>query len=144
MLSRTVHVEPSVENRATAERLAEAFAGQTAVGLRLADGSIVALPQEFTALLQASVDHLVGGHGVTLLPSDTELSPAEAARILGLSRPFVAGLFDEGEILSRRLPGSRHRRALLCDVLAFQAQRDRRRAGRLAISEIMETSGLPY
>ncbi|MGA2307756.1 MAG: excisionase family DNA-binding protein [Acidimicrobiales bacterium] len=64
-------------------------------------------------------------------PAETILTPAEAAQLLGLSRPFVVRLLDDGEIPSERLPGSRHRRVRLSDVLAFSARREQRREGRL-------------
>ncbi len=74
-------------------------------------------------VLRVSADELSDGHAVTVLPSEVALSPAEAAELLGLSRPFVVRLLDQGEIPSEHLPRSRHRRILLSDVLAFQARR---------------------
>ncbi|HET6832469.1 MAG TPA: helix-turn-helix domain-containing protein [Acidimicrobiales bacterium] len=93
--------------------------------------------------LRASADELADGHAVTVLPSEVALSPAEAAELLGLSRPFVVRLLDQGEIPSERLPRSRHRRVLLSDVLAFQAQRERRRTGRQRVAVAVEDAGLP-
>ena len=84
------------------------------------------------------------GHAVTVLPSEVSLTPAEAAELLGSSRPFVARLLDESEIPSERLPRSRHRRVLLSDVLAFQAKRERRREGRRRIAAAVEEADLPY
>lgn len=67
----------------------------------------------------------------------------EAVELLGLSRPFVVRLLDEGEIPSERPPRSRHRRVLLSDVLAFQAQREQRRTGRQRVSQVIDEAGLP-
>jgi len=72
------------------------------------------------------------------------LTPAEAGELLGLSRPFVSRLLDAGEIPSEQLPGSRHRRVRLSDVLAFQARRESRRAGRRAVAEAADAAGIPY
>ena len=47
---------------------------------------------------------MADGHAVTVLPSEASLTPAEAAELLGLSRPFVVRLLDEGDIPSQRLP----------------------------------------
>jgi excisionase family DNA binding protein len=69
---------------------------------------------------------------------------AEAAELLGLSRPFVARLLERGDIASELLPGSRHRRIRLEDVLAFQDRRERRAEGRRRISDIAATADLPY
>jgi excisionase family DNA binding protein len=47
---------------------------------------------------------------------------------LGLSRQFVDRLIDHGDLPSRHLPGSRHRRIRVADVVAFGQRRDERRA----------------
>ena len=72
------------------------------------------------------------------------LTPAEAAELLGLSRPFVARLLERGDIPSELLPESRHRRIKLEDVLAFQDRRERRAEGRRRIADIAATADLPY
>ena len=87
---------------------------------------------------------MADGHAVTVLPSEVLLTPAEVAELLGLSRPFVVRLLDEGEIPAERLPRSRHRRIRLTDVLAFQARRHQRREGRRRVAAEVETAGLPY
>ncbi|WP_208105596.1 helix-turn-helix domain-containing protein [Streptomyces sp. GC420] len=66
-------------------------------------------------ILIASAGELAAGHAVTVLASETELTPAEAGELLGLSRPFVARLLDSGDIPSAYLPGSRHRVVRLAD-----------------------------
>ena len=115
-----------------------------AITLQLPDGSSVPLPCALVDVLRASADELADGHAVTVLPSEVALTPAEAAELLGLSRPFVVRLLDEGEIPSERLPRSRHRRVLLSDVLNFQAQREKRRTGRQRVAEAVEEADLPY
>ncbi len=112
--------------------------------LRRPDDTYVPLPPALTRLLAASLRELAAGHAVTVLPSETLLTPAEAAELLGLSRPFLSRLLDAGEILSERLPHSRHRRVRLSDVLTFQARRETRRAGRQAIADAADTAGIPY
>lgn len=84
------------------------------------------------------------GHAVTVLASDVLLTPAEVGDLLGLSRPFVARLLDQGQIPSEYLPESRHRVVRLEDVLAFQARRERRREGRRRIVSELESEDLPY
>lgn len=66
------------------------------------------------------------GQAVTVVPSDAELTPAEAAEPLGVSRPYVMRLLDNGTMPSERPPGSTHRRVRLADVLAYRANRDSR------------------
>ena len=63
---------------------------------------------------------------VVLLRGESEVSPAEAGELLGISRQFVDRLIDVGKLPARRLPGSRHRRLRAADVIAFAARRDER------------------
>ncbi len=95
-------------------------------------------------VLVASAGELSEGHSITVLPSDALLTPSEVADLLGLSRPFVVRLLDAGDIPSDRLPGSRHRKVRLADVLAFQTRRERRRKGREAVAEAVADADLPY
>ena len=50
-------------------------------------------------------------------------------KILRLSRLFEARLFERGDQPSQFLPGSRHRRTRLEDVLTFRAGRERTAEG---------------
>jgi excisionase family DNA binding protein len=145
VLSSAVRVEPEEAERESAARVARAVRGRRgSLALQLPDGTSVPLPRALVEVLRASADELADGHAVTVLPSEVSLTPSEAAELLGLSRPFVVRLLDEGEIPSERLPRSRHRRVLLSDVLAFQARRERRRTGRQRIGAAIEDAGLPY
>jgi len=143
--SSAVRVEPKKAERESAAEVARAVGGRSrSFMLQLPDGTAVPLPRALVEVLRASADEMADGHAVTVLPSEVSLTPAEVAELLGMSRPFVVRLLDEGEIPSERLPRSRHRRVLLSDVLAFQARRERRKAGRQRIAEAMEEADLPY
>lgn len=108
------------------------------------DGRRVALPWSLVAVMRASARELAEGHAVTVLPADAMLTPAEVGELLGLSRPFVAGLLDQGETASERLPGSPHRRVRLADVVAFAERRDRRSEGDRRIADAVADADLPY
>lgn len=146
VLSNAIRVEPGEGDRDFAARIAVGIGTpeEHSFTLHLPDGSVVNLPTALVEILRASADELAEGHAVTVLPSEVALSPAEAAELLGLSRPFVVRLLDRGEIPSERLPRSKHRRVLLSDVLAFQAQRDRRRTGRQRLANLVADADLPY
>lgn len=145
VLSTAVRVEPNKTERESAAEVARAVRSRSrSLMLQLTDGTSIPLPRALVEVLRASADELADGHAVTVLPSEVALTPAEAAELLGLSRPFVVRLLDHDEIPSERLPRSRHRRVLLSDVLAFQARRERRRAGRQRIAATVEDAGLPY
>ncbi|RCG29511.1 DNA-binding protein [Sphaerisporangium album] len=112
--------------------------------LRGPDGRDIVLPEPLVALIMAAAHDLAKGNAVFALPVESRLTPSEVAKLLGLSRPFVSRLLDEGEIPSQHLPESRHRVVRLADVLEFQARRERRAEGRRRIMEIAEETDLPY
>jgi excisionase family DNA binding protein len=145
VLSSAVRVEPKKADRESAAEVARVVGSRTrSLILQLPDGTSVRLPRALVEVLRASADELADGHAITVLPSAVALTPAEAAEVLGLSRPFVVRLLDQDDIPSERLPRSRHRRVLLSDVLDFQARRERRRAGRQRIAAAVEEAGLAF
>lgn len=92
-------------------------------------------------LLQASVQELGDGHTVALVATEQELTPAAAASLLGISRPhLVNSLLHSGQ-LAYRMEGTHHRLTLK-DVLAYQAERDRRHAAADALTRLTEDLGL--
>jgi excisionase family DNA binding protein len=129
-----------------AGELAAALADEPTHGVILSfpDGRRVELPASMVEVVRRVARELSTGRAITVLPTDTTLTPAEVAKLLGLSRPFVVGLLDDGVIASERLPRSRHRRVRLTDVVAFAAQREQRRQGRRQIADAMADADLPY
>lgn len=120
-----------------AERLSQAggqvelLLGQGAQAVRITLTPLVA------QLLQASVQELGEGHTVALVATEQALTPAAAARLLGISRPhLVNALLHTGQLPSR-LEGTHHRIALK-DVLAYQAERDRRHDAADALTRLTE------
>src|SRR5215207_472103 len=81
---------------------------------------------ELSQFLAATVSELAAGGEVILLRGESEISPAEAGELLGISRQFIDRLIDVGKLPARRLPGSRHRRIRVADVVAFGELRDER------------------
>jgi excisionase family DNA binding protein len=144
VLGSATRVEPGPEDRTSATSLSQAVAGANRLTLRLPDGSEVELPAALVRILQASANELSAGHAVTILSSEVLLTPAEVGDLLGLSRPYVARLLDQGQIPSEYLPESRHRVVRLGDVVEFQTRRERRREGRRRIAEAVESAELPY
>lgn len=77
------------------------------------------------SVLRASVKELLDGHAISLVAADQELSTIEAAKLLGMSRPFLVSRFLETGQIPFRMVGS-HRRIPLKDVLVFRDERARR------------------
>src|SRR5215470_146333 len=74
--------------------------------LRTADGTEITLPPSLLRLVVTAASNLAAGHAVMAIPAEVSLTPAEAAELLGLSRPFVARLIERGDIPSELLPDS--------------------------------------
>src|SRR5680860_1576126 len=86
----------------------------------------VELPEQLHAILKRVVQALSHGQSISILTRDQEISTQQAAEILGLSRPTVVKLIDEGE-LSAHVPGAVRRKLRLADVLAYREELRERR-----------------
>ena len=84
------------------------------------------------AVLEVFEDVAKGEQLIVLRP-DREVTPAGAADLLGVIRQFVDRLLADGTLEFRHLPGSKHRRIKVGDVLAPAEERDRRQRGADAI-----------
>ncbi|MER7677024.1 helix-turn-helix domain-containing protein [Streptomyces sp. NPDC096934] len=89
------------------------------------DREPLTLPREAVELLASLLAHLGAGRGVSIVPSDAELTTQQAADMLNVSRPFLIGLLDAGEIEYRTV-GS-HRRITASSLLEYQRKDDHRR-----------------
>lgn len=93
----------------------------------------VELTTQVNDLLKQIVQALADGRSVDVLAHDQEISTQQAADILGLSRPTVVRLIDEGE-LPATVPGAVRRRLRLRDVLAYRDELYERRSAFIAES----------
>lgn len=69
-----------------------------------------------------------GGRAITVAPHELRLTTQEASELLGISRPTLVKLLEDGQIPYEQ-PG-RHRRVRLQDVFGY---RERRRHERRAV-----------
>jgi excisionase family DNA binding protein len=93
-----------------------------------ADGHRIEVPRPvFGALVQVATA-MAQGQGVTVIPQNALLTTQEAAELLGISRPTLVRLLEDGKIPYEQR--GRHRRIMLADLLAYQAsmRRERREA----------------
>jgi excisionase family DNA binding protein len=145
VLGQAARIDPVPADREALDSLrAQDDLGGGELVLRAADGTEISLPSSLLRLVVSAASNLAAGRAVMAIPAEVLLTPTEAAELLGLSRPFVARLLERGDIPSELLPGSRHRRIKLEDVLAFQDRRDRRSEGRRRIADIASSADLPY
>ena len=107
------------------------------------ESSAVELPDEARTLLLRILGHMAHGDAVTVVPVAAEVTAQQAAEILGVSRPFLIRLVDDGK-LACRLVGT-HRRIPLVDLLAFkQANRAERRAIAAELTAEAQELGFDY
>jgi excisionase family DNA binding protein len=103
---------------------------------------VVPLPGRAVLMIVEFLDAMVKRSPVSIIPHEAELTTKQAADFLNVSRPFLVGLLDKGEI-PHRLVGS-HRRVKVSDLMDYRKASDNKR--RAAIARMVEESqklGLP-
>jgi excisionase family DNA binding protein len=88
-------------------------------------GNAITLPASAVRLLVRLLSEMAAGNAVSLLPSHAELTTQQAAEALGVSRPFLVKLLDEGAMPSRKV--GTHRRVLFSDLMAYRQKNDKQR-----------------
>jgi hypothetical protein len=138
-------IELSDADREEAGRLKPLKAGDV-VELRIRRkgelDELLSLPPNAVALVQSLLGHLVEGERIAILTEEQELSPADAADILGISRPLVVLRMDSGDLPFRYV--GKHRRAKLKDVLTLKARIDGQREALAALAEDAEDLAQHY
>lgn len=132
-------VELSDEARKDAGRFGKIGKGDTVevrVKRRTGAGQTVSLPPDAAALIEALLGHLLEGDRVAVLTEDQELSPNDAASVLGVSRPLVVHRMEIGELPFRYV--GKHRRAKLRDVLDLKSKIDAQRTAMEALADDAE------
>jgi excisionase family DNA binding protein len=96
------------------------------IRLTLPDASAeIVVPKAVLDLLSRVLANMANGQGVTLVPAHAELTTQQAADMLNVSRPFLIGLVDSGEI-EHRLVGT-HRRVKADSVMRYMRRDDAQR-----------------
>jgi len=95
-------------------------------------GEQVEIPHEAYRVLRHVVAAMRRNLAVTVVPQAQTLTTQQAAGLLGVSRPTVVKLLDDGKVPYERI--GTHRRILLRDVMAY---RDQRRKEQYASLEAM-------
>jgi excisionase family DNA binding protein len=111
------------EEAAATVRLVEDGAGDTLV-----------VPRGAIELLARVLAHMANGHSVSVVPAHAELTTQQAAELLNVSRPYLIGLLEAGEIQFRKV--GTHRRVLAGSLLAYKHRDDARR--RAAADELTQ------
>ncbi len=106
-------------------------------------GNTVELPPQAVAALTEILEHLAEGREVTVSAQPVECSTQAAAAYLRVSRPFLVGLLEKGEMPFRKV--GTHRRVLFLDLQAYKEKIDAQRLKTLeALAAQAQELGLGY
>lgn len=104
-----------------------ASAERVQLSLRASNGQSddLILPGHVLQMLLDVLAEMAKGNAISVVPRHQELSTQEAAALLNVSRPFLVGLLEKGEMPFRKVGA--HRRVALKDVLDFKERIDQQR-----------------
>lgn len=101
----------------------------------------VCVSRETAEWLSRLVDARARGQEVVLTRGNAEVTPAEAAELLGMSRPQVRRLMDEGKLAFRKV-GTHHRVKVVSIRSFLEAERAQMGAGMEEFSRLQNELGL--
>ena len=101
----------------------------------------VALSRETAELVSLLVDARARGEEILVCPGNAEVTPTEAAVLLGMSRPQVRKLMDRG-LLEFRKVGTHHRIRVSSIRVFLDAERPRRREALADLAALQNELGL--
>jgi excisionase family DNA binding protein len=99
------------------------------------------LPRAAVELMAAILAHMAAGQSVSVVPHDAELTTQQAADLLNVSRPYLIGLLEAGEIDYHKV--GTHRRIKASSLLDYRRRDDvRRRAIADELTALSQELGL--
>jgi excisionase family DNA binding protein len=144
MIPNAHDMQLAAESRLTLGALAQTsgdftltVAGEGGVTTRLR------IPSSAMQLLFAALSEMARGNAVSLLPLHAELTTQQAADILNVSRPYLVGLLEKGNMAYRKV--GVQRRVPLREVIAYKNRTDiDRRAALNELAQLGQELGAGY
>lgn len=107
------------------------------------DGQDLVLPLQALVLLRNLLTELARGNAATIVPLNAELTTQQAADILNVSRPYLIGLLEKGELQFTKV--GTHRRILFEDLMAYKNMMKERSSSAMdQLVEIAQEAKLGY
>ena len=115
--------------------------GKTA-RLRVIDGDgVIEVPVAALRMLVGILTNMAAGNAVSLVPIHAELTTQQTADFLNVSRPYVVGLLERGELAHHRV--GTHRRVRFSDLMTYrEAQLRKSKASLTELAKLDQESGL--
>ena len=107
------------------------------------DGQDLVLPLQALVLLRNLLTEFARGNAATIVPLNAELTTQQAADILNVSRPYLIGLLEKGELQFTKV--GTHRRILFEDLMAYKNMMKERSSSAMdQLVEIAQEAKLGY
>jgi len=130
----------SEQDRELLEKLSEVINGNERPVLLGREGAHIQFPEPVFHHLTHIVRAMLQGQSVSVLAENEAFTTQAAADFLGVSRPHLVKMLEEGDIPFHRV-GS-HRRVQLMDLRQYQKKRDTQRRDSLnALTKRIEAEG---
>lgn len=104
-------------------------AGKTGLRVQITEAgrevTTLDVPPSAVHLIRAMLKEMGSGKALTLVADDAEITTKQAADLLHVSRPYLVGMIEKGELPARMV--GKQRRLPLKDVLAFKKDNEAKR-----------------
>lgn len=130
--------------RSSSRLLAACIGRGPTARLRVIDGDgDIEVPVSALRMLVDILANMAEGNAMSLVPIHAELTTQQAADFLNVSRPYLVGLIERGELACHKV--GTHRRVYFRDLLGYrQQQLTRSKAGFAELAAQAQELGLGY